>query len=219
MGDRRRLDRLQARDLCPAREADRRALACRRAGRSSITFEQEASGTGMARGLVAVGARRVGPRRGRRPRRAPARSRAVVQDDQVGGKADVEPPELRAPSSPAGARSLRRPRPRAARRARAGSGPPRSSSARCRRARRQGRARCLRAPARRGPEAYSPSLAPARGDRVGDERDPPARRAPDGHAVSGARWTPSRISWTITSSRASAAPTMPGSRCRKAASR
>src|SRR5439155_216250 len=33
-------------------------------------------------------------------------------------------------------------------------------------------------------------------------------------AVSGARCTPSRMIWTITSSRARAAPAMPGSRCR-----
>ena len=133
------------------------------------------------------------------------------------GRPDVEPAELRqAEHAGRHRRWPRRPRRRAARRARAGSGPPRSSSARCRRARRRGRERLppctwmssdaerVRAVARAGG-----------GDRVGDERDPARRRAPgDARTVSEARWTPSRISWTITSSRASAAPTMPGSRCR-----
>ena len=60
----------------------------------------------------------------------------------------------------------------------------------------------------------TPSATPARGDRVGDERHPAARGSPGRSRVSGARWMPSRMIETTTSSRASAAPTMPGSRCR-----
>ena len=75
------------------------------------------------------------------------------------------------------------------------------------------RARRRRGSRRRRPRGGSAVVEPGAGDRVGDERDavpaPPARPS---LPVTGATCTPSRISWTTTSGRASAAPTMPGSR-------
>ena len=56
----------------------------------------------------------------------------------------------------------------------------------------------------------SPRPAPAIAS-VTSARRPPATRH-SRRTISGSRWTPSTIAWTITSGRMSAAPTMPGSR-------
>ena len=66
--------------------------------------------------------------------------------------------------------------------------------------------------ARRGCTSSSLPLAPRRPRRSRARRGRPPRSRPS-DVVSGARWMPSTMICTITSLRASAAPTMPGSRC------
>ena len=135
-------------------------------------------------------------------------SSSVVEDDEVGGEADVEHAEIRARRARAPAsRSRRRLPPRAGPRARAGCGPPRSSSARCPPARRPGRARCPRVTrTSKLPKLYSPSATPAAVIASVTSASRPAAARQATRAVSGARWIPSRMIETITSSRASAAP-------------
>ena len=67
----------------------------------------------------------------------------------------------------------------------------------------------------RPPRRYAPSPSPAPAIASVTSATRPAADRQTTFAVSGARWTPSRMTCTITSSRASAAPAMPGSRCRK----
>ena len=64
----------------------------------------------------------------------------------------------------------------------------------------------------RPPRVNAPSPGRGRGDRVGDEREPPARGRPGDRIASAATWWPSAMSCTSTPSRASAASARPGSR-------
>ena len=90
---------------------------------------------------------------------------------------------------------------RAGRRARAGCERPRPSSARCRRARRRGRARRRRAcRPRRRRGCTSRRRRPRRRSRPSRARRGPPPRCQTSSHVSGARWMPSTIIWTTTSS-------------------
>ena len=101
------------------------------------------------------GERSDGGAKRRHARRRPTSTRSIStlssRTTMSAGRPTSSRPSLRQPEHARrhGGRGVDAPR-RAARRARAGSAPPRSSSARYRRARRRGRAPCRRAPGRRG---------------------------------------------------------------------
>ena len=156
-------------------------------------------------------------RPGRRPRRARARSRCGRSGRRVGGQPDVEPPELRLAEHARRASSVAAP-------TASSSGTPSCVQVADRLDHRQHAAgeHAVRAAhgalvhlhvevaeavrrRRATPAAVIASVTSATRSRA-------ARQTT--RAVSGARWMPSRMIETTTSSRASAAPTMPGSRCR-----
>ena len=171
--------------------------------------------------LAGAGRARRARSRARHGRFPPTSTRSIssssVSTTTSAGSPARDAADRRAAAAPAPApRSPPRPPARAARRARAGSGSPSSIVS------------VLPASTPPGPARDAVADLDVEARRAGTSRRPARRRpsrpsrarrgrAPARQttlAVSGARWTPSRMICTTTSSRASAAPAMPGSRCR-----